>query len=137
MRWGIQARQFRILLSAIAQGFFEVPARLQLLGTSILTRILRMKPDVPPHQVQPAHLRGGIPSARPRVRTPPSGHVWLHRAAVPRLVGTDLPRGFRTMEMTIFRPRSRAAGNCSGRRSGIGTRALNVDDAGCRSLRCT
>lgn len=52
-------------------------------------------------------------------------------------IGTDLPRGFRTMEMTIFRPRSRAAGNCSGRRSGIGTRALNVDDAGCRSLRCT
>ncbi|MDV8055531.1 hypothetical protein, partial [Rhodococcus sp. IEGM 1343] len=28
-------------------------------------------------------------------------------------IPTDLPRGFRTMEMTIFRPRSRPAGNCS------------------------
>ncbi|MDV8057891.1 hypothetical protein, partial [Rhodococcus sp. IEGM 1343] len=28
------------------------------------------------------------------------------------VAATDLPRGFRTMEMTIFRPRSRPAGNC-------------------------
>ncbi|MDJ0396781.1 hypothetical protein QMK17_26195, partial [Rhodococcus sp. G-MC3] len=40
--------------------------------------------------------------------------------------GFDLPRGFRTLEMVKFRPRCRAAGNCSGHRSGLGSRELNA-----------
>ncbi len=48
----------------------------------------------------------------------------------------DLPRGFRTMEMINLRPRSRAADNCSGRRSGIGTRLPNAGVVDCRTPRC-
>ena len=51
-------------------------------------------------------------------------------------IATDLPRGFRTLEMTNLRPRIRAGCNCSGRRSAPGTPVRNVEAGDCSSLRC-